>query len=173
MTFYSKLSKELKRQFKTSDIPIPDTRAKCVAVAQRVWEGLYGPSEKRSSKDQITRPSSGSNYPRPNSGRDRRDQYHLDHRSRDDRNKEKPRNDIRKERPVCFSCNKPGHYATTCPDQNQKGVSTRISTKPKVQAVQQGSSSPTPDIETSSRAGTEQPYVQTEPEDSEDSSTLN
>ena len=34
MTFYSKLTKELKRQFKTTDIPIPETRAKCVAVAQ-------------------------------------------------------------------------------------------------------------------------------------------
>jgi hypothetical protein len=33
MTFYSKLTKELKRQFKTSNIPIPGTRAKCVAVA--------------------------------------------------------------------------------------------------------------------------------------------
>ena len=30
MTFYSKLTKELKRQFKTADIPIPKTRAKCV-----------------------------------------------------------------------------------------------------------------------------------------------
>ena len=33
MMYYSKLNKELKRQFKTSDIPIPDTRAKCVAIA--------------------------------------------------------------------------------------------------------------------------------------------
>jgi hypothetical protein len=45
MTFYSKLSRELKKQFKTADIPIPETRAKCVAVAQRVWEGLYGPEK--------------------------------------------------------------------------------------------------------------------------------
>jgi hypothetical protein len=36
MTFYSKLTRELKKQFKTSDIPIPETRAKCVAVAQRI-----------------------------------------------------------------------------------------------------------------------------------------
>jgi hypothetical protein len=36
MTFYSKLTEELKKQFKTSDIPILETRAKCVAVAQRV-----------------------------------------------------------------------------------------------------------------------------------------
>jgi hypothetical protein len=40
MTFYSKLSKELKQQFKSSDIPIPDTRAKCIAIAQCIWEGL-------------------------------------------------------------------------------------------------------------------------------------
>ena len=31
--FYSKLMKELKKQFKTSNIPIPETRAKCMAVA--------------------------------------------------------------------------------------------------------------------------------------------
>jgi hypothetical protein len=36
MTFYSKLTRELKKQFKTSDIHIPETRAECVAVAQRV-----------------------------------------------------------------------------------------------------------------------------------------
>jgi hypothetical protein len=36
MTFYSKLTKELKKQFKTSDIPIPETRAKCIAIAQRI-----------------------------------------------------------------------------------------------------------------------------------------
>jgi hypothetical protein len=36
IAFYSKLTKELKRQFKTSDIAIPETRAQCVAVAQRV-----------------------------------------------------------------------------------------------------------------------------------------
>ena len=34
--FYSKLTRELKKQFKTSDIPIPETRAKYVAVAQHV-----------------------------------------------------------------------------------------------------------------------------------------
>ena len=33
MTFYSKLSKELRRQFKTLDIPISNTRAKYVTVA--------------------------------------------------------------------------------------------------------------------------------------------
>ena len=33
IAFYSKLTKELKRQFKTSDIAIPETRAQCVAVA--------------------------------------------------------------------------------------------------------------------------------------------
>ena len=36
MTFYTKLSKELRRQFQTSNISVPDTRAECVAVAQRV-----------------------------------------------------------------------------------------------------------------------------------------
>jgi hypothetical protein len=45
--FYSKLTRELKRQFKTSDISIPETRAKCVAVAQRIWEGLHGLKDKK------------------------------------------------------------------------------------------------------------------------------
>ena len=100
MTFYSKLAKELKRQFKTADIPIPDTRAKCVAVAQRIWEGLHG-DDRRGLKDLTTRPSSGPStglkYPRPDSGQDRRDRYHLDHRSRDDRNKERLKNKLKKD----------------------------------------------------------------------------
>ena len=33
MMFYSKLMKELKKQFKTSNIPILETKAKCVAIA--------------------------------------------------------------------------------------------------------------------------------------------
>ena len=73
MTFYSKLTKELKKQFKTSDIPIPETRAKCVAVAQRIWDGLHRSEEKKSSesykglreKDDIS-----SKYPCINSKRD-------------------------------------------------------------------------------------------------------
>jgi len=51
MTFYSKLTPKLKRQFKTSDISIPETRAKCVAVAQRIWEGLYETEGKRGTQD--------------------------------------------------------------------------------------------------------------------------
>ena len=60
ITFYSKLTKELKKQFKTSDIPIPETRAKYIAIAQRIWEGLYRSDGKRSSKDNTT---SSSKYP--------------------------------------------------------------------------------------------------------------
>jgi hypothetical protein len=44
---YSKLTQKLKRQFKTSDISIPETRAKCIAVAQQIWEGLYETEGKR------------------------------------------------------------------------------------------------------------------------------
>ena len=50
MTFYSKLSPELKRQFQTSYIIIPETRAQCVSVAQRVWEGLYGHEKIKSTQ---------------------------------------------------------------------------------------------------------------------------
>ena len=58
--FYSKLTKELKKQFKTSDIPIPETRAKYITVAQYIQEGLYRSDRKRSSKDNTT---SSSKYP--------------------------------------------------------------------------------------------------------------
>jgi hypothetical protein len=166
MTFYSKLTKELKRQFKTSDIPIPDTRAKCVAVAQRIWEGLHGTDDRRGLNNLNTRPSSGPStdlkYPRPDSGRDRKDQYHLNHRSKDNQNKERPRNDLRKDQPTCFICNKPGHYATSCPDRKR----TSEKTKAKIQSAQQ-EHSPVASPKTSSRASTESP--QSELEDSSDS----
>ena len=76
--FYSKLTKELKKQFKTSDIPIPDTRAQCVAVAQRIQEGLYRSDNKkglyRSNKkkgfvDKLN-PTIGPKYPYISSKRD-------------------------------------------------------------------------------------------------------
>jgi hypothetical protein len=158
MTFYSKLTKELKRQFKTSDIAIPETRAKCVAVAQRVWEGLYGPSEKRGPTDDTT---SGSKYPRIDSSRDRKDRYHLEHRSQDDQNKEKPRNESIKPGIVCFSCNKPGHYASSCPDRKES------SKKAKIQAARQ-EHSPS-EASASYRSSSELPRAKSEPEDSDDS----
>ena len=81
MTFYSKLMKELKKQFKTSDIPIPETRAKCVAVAQCIWEGLHGLEERRGFeshksskekgyKDSKEKDDSRSKYPSTGSRRD-------------------------------------------------------------------------------------------------------
>ncbi len=39
--FYSKLTKELKKQFKISNILIPNTRAQCIVIAQCIQEGLY------------------------------------------------------------------------------------------------------------------------------------
>ena len=91
MMFYSKLTRELKKQFKTSDIPIPDTRAQCVAVAQHIWEGLHGSDKKRGSTDKPD-PTTGPKYPRIGSERDRKDRYHQDHRSRDDQNQDWSRN---------------------------------------------------------------------------------
>ena len=165
MTFYSKLTKELKRQFKASDIAIPETRAKCVAVAQRTWEGVYR-TDDRKNKDLITRPSYGpsdsSKHACPDSGRDRKDRYHLEHCSRDDQNKDKTRNEPRKHQPTCFSCNKPGHYTTDCPDQ-------KISAKAKIQSAQQDYSSPIASTVASSRASTEVPQIQDKSCDSSDS----
>ena len=140
MTFYSKLTKELKKQFKTSDIPIPETRAKCVAVAQRIWEGLHGLEERRGFeshksskekdyKDSKEKDDSRSRYPQTDSRRDRKDHYRLAHHHKDDQNKEKWRSTTEKE-VICFKCNKPGHYAPSCPDL--KGLDK----KPKVQSAQ-------------------------------------
>jgi hypothetical protein len=130
MTFYSKLTKELKKQFKTSDIPIPETRAKCVAVAQRIWDGLHGSDERKSSESQKSL-KDDPKYPRIDSKRDRKDRYYLGHRQKDDRNKEK--STLEKEI-TCFKCNKPGHYATSCPDL--KGSDK----KAKIQSIQKNHS---------------------------------
>ena len=82
MTFYSKLTRELKRQFKIANILILETQAKCVAVAQRIWKGLYGlderrgfenyKSSKRSSKEKDLREKDDSRlkYPSTDSRRD-------------------------------------------------------------------------------------------------------
>jgi Zinc knuckle len=168
MTFYFKLTKELKKQFKTSNIAIPETRAKCVAIAQRVWEGLHSLEEKRGFRDPRNRlspsPSTSSKYPRPNSGRDRKDRYHLDHRSKDNQNKERPRNEPSSKKGqelICFECNKPGHYATSCPNRK------KLDQKARIQSIQQ-ERDPS-DSPTSSRASTEPPRVQSETEDSSDS----
>ena len=95
MTFYSKLTQELKKQFKTSDIHIPETRAEYVAVAQRIWEGLYRSDKGKGSTDATPRPgpATGLKYPRIGSERDRKDRYYQDHRSRDDQNQDRPRNE--------------------------------------------------------------------------------
>ena len=156
MTFYSKLTRELKKQFKTSDIPIPETRAKCVAVAQRIWDGLHGPEERKSSENyKGSREKDDPKYPRIDSKRDRKDRYHLDHRQKDDRNKEKSTHE---KEVICFKCNKPGHYASSCPDA--KGSDK----KAKVQSVQKDHS------QASSRSSSpEAPRTPTSDSDSSDS----
>ncbi len=75
MTFYSKLTQELKKQFKTSNIHILETRAECVAVAQCIQEGLYGSDKGKGSTDTTPRPgpTTGLKYPRIGSKRDYKD----------------------------------------------------------------------------------------------------
>ena len=120
MTFYSKLSRELKRQFKTADISIPNTRAQCVAVAQRVWEGLSG-LEKKLVFDRKEDSSFTPRPPRFGSSRDRKDQYNLSHRKpeyQSERNQDSPRKEatqrLEQKELICYNCNKPSHYANKC-----------------------------------------------------------
>ncbi len=79
--FYSKLTKELKKQFKISNIPIPDTRAQCIAIAQCIQEGLYRSDNRkglyRSNKKKgfvdKPNPAIGPKYPCISSKRDCKD----------------------------------------------------------------------------------------------------
>lgn len=145
LAFYSKLTNELKNQFKTSDIKIPESRSECVSTAQRVWEGLHGKDlrfknrntrDPRSTNDKDFKHhrnrSSASHYDhqgrsnsrhRHESRRDRKDRYHLNHRRDDDRNKGKERsreaggsNKRGTDQILCYNCNKPGHLQYECPE---------------------------------------------------------
>ncbi len=73
--FYSKLTIELKKQFKTSDILIPNTRAQYVAIAQRIQEGLYRSDKSKGLIDVTPKPSPtmGPKYPYISSKRDYKD----------------------------------------------------------------------------------------------------
>ena len=138
MNFYSKLSRELKTQFKTSDKTIPNTRTQCVATAQRIWEGMY------------EHQNTGSKYPRPDSRRDRTDRYHMSHRQEERHSSAKPREN--QPSVTCYNCQEQGHYSTSCPKKKEH---KERRSEAKIQSVQQkeASGSPTP----SSRIGSEEP----------------
>jgi hypothetical protein len=169
ITFYSKLSRELKRQFKTADISIPSTRAQCVAVAQRVWEGLSG-LEKRQALDRTEDFGSAPRPSRFGSSRERKDQYYLGHRrpeyqnerSRDGPGKEATQGPDQKGL-LCYNCNKPGHYANKCPDKKEPDK------KAKIQSIQQEHDLPTKSRQPSYDSSAEQPRAQSESDDSGDS----
>jgi hypothetical protein len=174
MAFYSKLTRELKRQFKTSDIAIPETRAQCVAVAQRVWEGLYC-SEGRKSQDfkrndkPYDRTSTGSKYPRPDSTRDRKDRYRTSHRREERRSSETSKRnppDV-----VCYTCQKPGHYSTSCPQRREHREHKERRSEAKIQSVQQHPEGASPSPSPSSRTGSEEPTARSLSPDSDSDSS--
>ena len=186
IAFYSKLTKELKRQFKTSDIAIPETRAQCVAVAQRVWEGLYPNEGRRNIQeyknpdrearnqrlDDMNRPrnaSESTRYPRPDSRRDRTGRYRISHR------KDEQQNDNRKERQpegVCFNCQQPGHYSASCPkrkDQKEQRHEAKIQSAQRrqhLEASEQPSESHSPERSPSPRTSSEEPRILSDSDDS-------
>jgi hypothetical protein len=178
MAFYSKLTRELKRQFKTSDIAIPETRAQCVAVAQRVWEGLYPNDSRRNlerdSRNQrpelTNRPryaSEPTKYPRPDSRRDRTDRYRTSHR----RNEQ--RDDVRNEKQpavICYNCQQPGHYSTSCPKRKERHQEAKIQSaqrqRQQSEASERPSESHSPERSLSPQTSSEEPQILSDSDDS-------
>src|SRR5882672_6341530 len=168
MAFYSKLTRELKRQFKTSDITIPETRAQCVAVAQRVWEGLHSPEGRKDvqshqepwknprNRDRIS--GSSLKYPRPDSRRDRQDRYHTNHRKEERHiTSEKPRE--KQPTVTCYNCQEPGHYAPECPkrkDQKDRHYKAKIQSAKRAQSEASSRQDSSPNAE-SPRTTSEEP----------------
>ena len=131
MMFYSKLMKELKKQFKTFDIPIPETRAKCMAIAQCIQDGLHRLEERKSSESyKSSREKDDPKYPYIDSKRDRKDHYHLGHCKKDDQNKEKRKSTPKREI-TYFKCNKLGHYTTSCLDLKGSNKKAKIQSTQK------------------------------------------
>jgi hypothetical protein len=128
--FYSKLSHDLKKQFKTANIKIPKTRSKCVAVAQRVWEGLQN-KDHRGSRSIEQGPKTSDTTPKDNNNHRRDRQHHDKHpnprfyhdskKHREDRSKHGDKKE-HIEKNLCFNCGKPGHFAPECPEKKHAKI---------------------------------------------------
>jgi hypothetical protein len=141
MTFYSKLSSELKRQFKTSNIQIPETRAKCVAISQRIWEGLHqdGPLSNR-TRDFTYQNHQGDMNDRQDPKRGQQRPFHhrslngyrgssregtqIGHTPRPNtktKDKDKIPPGVNKAGDLtCHKCGKSGHFRINCPRKDEQ-----------------------------------------------------